>query len=106
MTKYGILFLPFLKNAKFKEKEDIWYGAFVSYDDSPRRGRQGKIVKGESPGKFEKYLKELARISDEQNKPYIFLTAWNEWGEGAYLEPDTDNGYAFLEAVNRVSEIR
>lgn len=103
---YDKVWLSILKNAKFKAKEDIWYGAFVSYDDSPRRGRQGKIVKGENPGKFEKYLKELARISDEQNKPYIFLTAWNEWGEGAYLEPDTDNGYAFLEAVKRVSEIR
>lgn len=103
---YDKVWRSILKNTKFKEKENIWYGAFVSYDDSPRRGQQGKIVKGENPWKFEKYLKELSRISDEQNKPYIFLTAWNEWGEGAYLEPDTDNGYVFLEAVKRVSEIR
>ena len=42
--------------------------------------------------------------SEEQNKEYIFLTAWNEWGEGAYLEPDEDNGFAFLEAIKRITE--
>lgn len=101
---YDKVWNSILKNANDKANEAIWYGAFVGYDDTPRRGEQGKIIKGESPQKFEKYLKKLVNISSEQNKPFIFLTAWNEWGEGAYLEPDMDNGHAFLDAVKRVSE--
>ena len=64
---------------------------------------QGKIVTGESPEKFENYLRELLKISNAQNKEFVFLTAWNEWGEGAYLEPDKDYQYAFLEAVKKAS---
>lgn len=72
---------------------------FVSFDDTPRRERKARIVRGSSPEKFESYLTELLKISREQGKEYIFVTAWNEWGEGAYLEPDEWHGYAWLEAV-------
>ena len=99
---YDDVWNSIIKNARLKSKKNIWFGGFVGYDDTPRRGKQGKIVKGESPKKFEKYLKQLKKISETQDKDFIFLTAWNEWGEGAYLEPDQDNKYEYLEALKRV----
>lgn len=78
----------------------LYYGAFVGYDDSPRRGLlRGKIIKGSSPEKFEQYFTQLIDICKRQNKEFIFLSAWNEWGEGMTLEPDTGYEYGYLQAV-------
>jgi len=79
----------------------IFYGGIVNYDDSPRRGNKGKMFVGATPDKFEKYMKQLIELSQKNDKEFIFLTAWNEWGEGAYLEPDEENGYAYLEALKK-----
>ena len=101
---YDKVWQSILNNARRKANENIMYGSFVSYDDSPRRGQQGKVILGDTPQKFENYLKELKQISEAHGKEFIFLTAWNEWGEGAYLEPDKDNKFSYLEAVKKVSE--
>lgn len=98
--EYDVLWERLLLNARKHPEATFYHGAFVSYDDSPRRGDKGAIiVQGATPEKFERYFSELFKISSEQNKEFIFLTAWNEWGEGAYLEPDTLNGFKYLEAV-------
>lgn len=84
-----------------KAKNDTYLCGFVSYDDSPRRGYRARVVKGSTPDKFEGYFGELLRISKRQSKEYLFLMAWNEWGEGAYLEPDEEYEYQYLEALKR-----
>lgn len=99
---YDTIWKNILKNAKKNENPLHWHGAFVNYDDTPRRGVKGRIVNRSTPSKFEMYLKELVRICKMQNKEFIFVTAWNEWGEGAYLEPDKTSGYEYLEAIKKV----
>ena len=85
-----------------QDKDTICGGAFVGYDDTPRRGRYGKFVKGGTPDKFGKYMKELLSVC--KDREFVFLTAWNEWGEGAYLEPDQESGYEYLEALKKAIE--
>lgn len=75
---------------------------FVDYDDSPRRGTRAVITKGSTPRKFGKYLRESIRLSREEGNDYLFINAWNEWGEGNYLEPDTRYGYGYLEKVGQI----
>lgn len=99
---YDKVWKNIIKRATNCKNQKEFYGAFVGFDDCPRRGAKGKIIMNQTPEKFERYLKELVEISEQQNREYIFLTAWNEWGEGAYLEPDEENKYAYLEAIQNI----
>ena len=80
-------------------------GAFVDWDNTPRRGTRGFVVDGATPEKFEKYLTaQIRHARQDYHKDMIFVFSWNEWAEGGYLEPDTRNGYGYLEAVRRALE--
>ena len=106
LYSYDTIWNKIIKNAKGKNaKSNIYHGAFVEYDDTPRRGAsRGIVVRGATPEKFEKYLRQLIKISEDQGKCFIFLTAWNEWGEGACLEPNKETGNAYLEVVRTVTK--
>lgn len=74
-------------------------GGFVDWDNTARN-KKGRVYVGASPEKFGEYLSRLVkRVQTESSNPYLFINAWNEWAEGAYLEPDEKYGYAYLEAV-------
>lgn len=79
-------------------------GAFVDWDNTARYRDRATIFKGATPERFKYWLSELVDSMEQRNLPenYIFLNAWNEWAEGAYLEPDERSGYAYLEAVRSV----
>lgn len=101
---YDFVWEKVLKYSLKHEEKNLFHGAFVGYDDAPRRGKdKAIIINNSTPEKFKKYFSELYNISKKQNKEYIFLTAWNEWGEGAYLEPDSVNGYEYLNAIKDIT---
>lgn len=85
---------------KNKYSKPVYLGAFVDYDDSPRRGREDSdVMINITPQKFAVYMRLLLKKSKKKKYGnYIFVMAWNEWGEGAYLEADEQNGYQFLSA--------
>ncbi|WP_070040419.1 glycoside hydrolase family 99-like domain-containing protein [Robinsoniella peoriensis] len=78
-------------------------GGFVDWDNTPRRGREGKLIVGATPEKFEDYFEQLVvRAKNVYKTDSIVLFAWNEWSEGGYLEPDKKYGDAYLNAIKRV----
>ncbi|MGD6856665.1 glycosyltransferase WbsX family protein [Bacillus infantis] len=84
---------------KPKDKKSV-PGVFVDWDNTPRRKEKGRVFVGGSPEKFEKYLtQQIKRTRDVYKKDMIFLTAWNEWSEGCYLEPDERYGDAYLKSI-------
>lgn len=78
-------------------------GAFTDWDNTARK-TNGMLFKGASPQKFENYFERLVE-SNQSKDSLIFINAWNEWAEGAYLEPDEKHGFSYLEAVERAVKI-
>ena len=75
-------------------------GAFVDWDNTPRRHEKGSVFVGASPEKFQKYMTEqIRRTKEVYHKDMLFLFAWNEWAEGGYMEPDEKFGCGYLEAL-------
>lgn len=87
------------RNRTYKGKS-IQRGCFVGWDNSARKGKNSMIVKSASPEKFGKYLQLLiAKRRQDCDEEFIVINAWNEWSEGAYLEPDEKNGFGYLEQI-------
>lgn len=80
-------------------------GAFVDWDNTPRKGNKGFVMDGASPEKFEKYFSmQIKHAKEDYKKDMIFIFSWNEWAEGGYLEPDEKNKYGYLEAIKKALE--
>lgn len=81
--------------------------AFPAWDNTPRRGRNGISTVGVNVELYKTHLDCLAEYTKHYLPPqlqYIFINAWNEWGEGAHLEPDERDGYDYLLATKEVMQ--
>jgi hypothetical protein len=75
-------------------------GAFVDWDNSPRRGlERSMIMRNFSRRAFETGIRAQLRKAADHNSEFVFINAWNEWAEGAYLEPDEARGAFFLDTI-------
>ncbi len=83
-------------------KKNQFRTAFIDYDDTPRRGMKGIVTFGGTPAKFGKNLYKIIMCSIKEGNEYVFINAWNEWGEGNYLEPDEKNGLSYLNEIKKV----
>ncbi len=90
-----------------REEYVLYRTAFPAWDNTPRRQHKGLSFVHTSPERYEYWLNTLATQTLERNAPehrFLFINAWNEWAEGAHLEPDQRYGHAWLEATRRVIE--
>lgn len=90
---------------KRKREIPVYLGAFTDWDNTPRRKEDALMIMGADPAKFEQYLKQQIEIAKERKSELLFINAWNEWAEGAYLEPDERYGYQYLEALRRAMRL-
>ena len=77
-------------------------GVNPGWDNEPRRPGRGRILIHASPRRYRDWLVDAidrGRRSGEDN--LVFINAWNEWAEGATLEPDRRLGHAWLHATSQ-----
>lgn len=74
----------------------------VDWDNTARYGSRSHRFSGVDVDTFSAGLSRLSRIEAAKGVPYIFINAWNEWSEAAYLEPDTERDTAYLQVIKQL----
>ncbi|MDG2525653.1 glycoside hydrolase family 99-like domain-containing protein [Stenotrophomonas sp. HITSZ_GD] len=87
----------------------LYPGVNPGWDNEPRRSGKGRVLLHASPRGYGEWLQRtiherLAPVPPAQR--LVFINAWNEWAEGAVLEPDMRLGYAWLEATRNALHAR
>ena len=75
-------------------------GVMPGWDNTPRRGANATVYLDATPEHYATWLNHARRR--EATMPgdgLVFINAWNEWAEGAYLEPDRTTGTSYLDAT-------
>lgn len=86
--------------------EDTWENVYPTllpqWDRTPRAGSKTEFLINSTPEKFQKTIEEAIHLirNKEPEHQILFLKAWNEWGEGNYVEPDEKFGHGWLDAIS------
>ena len=93
----------FLESKKYLQSDKFTYKTvFPSWDNSARRSNGSSVLHLE-PFEYKRWLIDTMQFTNK-TKPLnkiMFINAWNEWAEGAHLEPDRYYGYAYLEMTSQ-----
>lgn len=85
----------------------IFKGCFTHWDNTSRKCYNNTDIYENTPQDYKKWLIDIINWT-KNNKPqeeqFVFINAWNEWAEGAHLEPDQKYGYAYLQATKEALE--
>jgi pyruvate-formate lyase-activating enzyme len=92
-----------------EDREGLYKGIIPNFDNTARRRDYAHILQL-SPKLYQEWLYDIIKYTNDKFKAgnrFIFINAWNEWAEGAHLEPDRKYGYAYLQATaDVVAEIK
>ena len=92
-----------INNITNKKDFQIFRGSMLEWDNCPRR-KDCFIFDYYSPEQFyilNKIIIDWTKKFHNNTNKYIFINAWNEWGEGTYLEPDEKYGYASINSLSK-----
>jgi len=88
----------------FKDYPMIYPCINPDFDHTPRSGYRAKILHGSTPQKWAELLRKTIEMFSyrPQEENLLFIKAWNEWGEGNYLEPDSKFKKGYIEEMAEI----
>ncbi|MBI5429088.1 MAG: glycoside hydrolase family 99-like domain-containing protein [Nitrosomonadales bacterium] len=79
-----------------------------SWDNTARRKNRATVFLNSNPDQYQRWLENAIHDTEQRitrpDERLLFVNAWNEWAEGAHLEPDSLYGYAYLQATRNALE--
>lgn len=77
------------------------------WDSRPWHGDTKVVRFGRTPELFAAHLRDArdllaSRAGDPRLPNIAIIEAWNEWGEGSYIEPHQEFGFGYLDAIREV----
>ncbi len=85
-----------------RAEKNIFTGTVIAWDNTPRRKERGTLYTEATNADLKRHLEKLKVKCKQTDGEWLYINAWNEWGEGAFLEPDEDHGYEYLETIRSV----
>ena len=99
---YDYIWNCLLNNNRDYNKK-VLRSAFVNFDNSPRKKNCSTVILDSNPKKFKKYINVLFNKSDRNyDDEFCVINAWNEWAEGAVLEPSEQYKYEYLSVLQEI----
>jgi lipopolysaccharide biosynthesis protein len=97
------------RSRNYADPGHVFYrGVNPGWDNEARKPGLSNIFVNASPRGYEEWLvnamRDTVKRFERPDQRLVFINAWNEWAEGAHLEPDTRLGYAWLDATRRAVE--
>lgn len=86
----------------------LYPGVNPGWDNEARRCGKGRVYLHASPRGYAEWLSTTVHTrlaAAPANQRLVFINAWNEWAEGAVLEPDARLGHAYLEATRKALQM-
>jgi hypothetical protein len=90
------------KISAFESPFTLFKCVVPGWDNTARRIDNPLILQGSTPALYRRWLIDMMNHTANNLQPdeqFVFINAWNEWAEGAHLEPDRKFGYAYLNAT-------
>jgi hypothetical protein len=90
---------------KKRPRYTLFKTVMPSWDNTPRKQNSSYIFVHTTPDLYEEWLLHVIDYTNRNfagDERIVFINAWNEWAEGAHLEPDRKYGDKFLRATKSV----